>query len=842
MRGKLRRLAASACALALILLPIRPGGLTSSGALSNSAAPGGPGMAGTWQTGRKMGVGTAYGRRSRVWFTITEGVLSEVYYPILDTPDTNSLQYVVVDGRGRVTRESADTRHAIRLLDPRALAYEVTNTARDGSYRIVTDVSTDPARAAVLLHSRFVVLRPSAAHARVYALLRPNAAGSSLDNTATVVRSGAGTLLTASRPNSPYGHGPVALALAASPAFTEASVGFRLATSDPLRELSGQHRLVHHYTEARGGTVTEVAAVPLRPGHAVTLALGFGKRTGDAIGVARAALATPYARQLSAYIAGWHAYAAGLHPPHGLTGDLLTQFYTGVLTIKASEDKTYPGALVASPTIPWGNAVAAGDDPTAAGYHLVWSRDLYEQATALLAAGDRATALAALRYLFDRQQSPNGDLPQNTYLDGTTHASAEQMDEVAYPIILAWQLGLSDAATYRAHILPIANHIIFAGPSTGQERWEEAGGYSPSTIAAEIAALVCAADLARRNGDATSATLDLAVADDWTRHVSAWTVTRSGHLSRQPYYMRIDDNTDPNDGDLLSIANGGGSYDERDVADAGFLELVRLGIVRADDPAVRRSLTVVDRVIGARTRNGPGWHRYNHDGYGDTPDGAPWTGNGEGHLWPVFDGERGEYDLALGQKAQAAALLATMRRFAYGAGMIPEQVWEHKDIPAPPGMAFDDESANASLDSIGLYNGEATGSACPLNWSMAQYVRLAEDVAAGRVLEQPSVVARRYLAGLPPSGPALALTAPPADRSHFTSPLKVQGRTAPGSHVLLADLTADGTRTVTALPVSVDGRFSASVRLGVADNELVVVAIDRSGHTSIVERTVTHIF
>ena len=169
------------------------------------------------------------------------------------------------------------------------------------------------------------------------------------------------------------------------------------------------------------------------------------------------------------------------------------------MTLKAQEDKTFRGAIIASMSIPWGIAAKA-DTAAVGGYHLVWARDLYEIATGLMAAGDRATASRALNYLFTVQQEPDGRFPQNSWLDGKPYSTALQMDEMSYPIVLAWQLGRTDADAWKNHVRPAAEFVLAHGPVTEQERWEEMPGYSPSTIAAEIAGLICASDIALKNG------------------------------------------------------------------------------------------------------------------------------------------------------------------------------------------------------------------------------------------------------------------------------------------------------------------------------------------------------
>jgi glucoamylase len=296
-------------------------------------------------------------------------------------------------------------------------------------------------------------------------------------------------------------------------------------------------------------------------------------------------------------------------------------------------------------------------------------------------------------------------------------------------LVLAWQLGQTDAQTWSKHVRPSAKFIVAHGPATEQERWEEVSGYSPSTIAAEIAGLVCASDIAKRNGAKEDADHYLAVADAWAANVNKWTVTTTDHLlpsnDDPAYYIRIDNSMDPNDGAKLDVRNGGGVWDKRDVVDAGFLELVRLSIRQADDPTIVASVKVIDTAIRTETPNGPAFRRYNHDGYGGTYFGSPWLGEGVGRLWPIFTGERGEYEIALGH--DPTPYLLAMQQFANAGGMIPEQVWDQAD-PTLSGFSF----------------GGGTGSATPLAWSMAQFIRLVICAEQHRIVEMPAIVAEHF--------------------------------------------------------------------------------------------------
>ena len=370
------------------------------------------------------------------------------------------------------------------------------------------------------------------------------------------------------------------------------------------------------------------------------------------------------------------------------------------MTVRAHEDKTYRGAFIASLTIPWGQSVDAGGATGGGnGYHFVWARDEYEQLSSLFAAGDSVALKQGVIWLFTRQQQSDGHFPQNSKVDGTPDQTNIQMDETAYPIVLAWQAGKLDAGFYSSdfytqHIAKAADYLVAHGPTTPQERWEETGGYSPSTIADEIAGLTAAAAIAQKVGDTAGHAIYQATADEWQRNVENWTYTTNGNLSDGQYYIRISGSGNPNDGAIRNWPNGAGPHPENSVVDAGFLELTRLGVKAPSDGYVKHSLIAVDQSIGVNTPSGPMWKRYTFDGYGETEAGAPWTGAGIGRPWPLLSGERGEYVLANG--GNALPYLQTMANAANDGYMIPEQAWDQAD-PTSYGHVF----------------GKGTGSAAP---------------------------------------------------------------------------------------------------------------------------------
>ncbi len=684
-------------------------GLTALfGQTTNKVAPGAPGLDSHWPSAAKNGFGTANTLPSKVWFTLNNGVMTEIYYPQLDVPNTQTLQFIVCTPTTCQT-EIDEMNHEIRVLDSRALSFRQINTARNGAYTITKTYTTDPSRPVVLIEVSFSS-RGNAPYS-LYVYFDPSLKNSGMHDTGWT-KDDAFLAVDAN----------VSSALVSSSGFAEMTNGY-LGTSDGLLQLKQTRKLTQEYERAENGNVVQVGRI-LTPA-VFTLALGFGASPTEALVNARASLAGGFSVARREYDAGWHAYLSSLRHIN-LAPKYRRQFNLAALTLKALEDKTYRGAMIASPSIPWGGGPNS-NEATTSGYHAVWSRDLYHVGTAFIAMGDKASANRALDYLFKVQQKPDGSFPQNSWVDGRPIGGSLQMDQVAFPLILAYELKRQDRTTWLKHIKPAADFIVDKGPATAQERWEEKGGYSPSTIAAEIAGLVCAAEAASVNGNRTAAARYLKTADEWAGQVDRWTLT-TGTKPNHGYYLRITENDNPNDGAPIEINSGGGTYDEREIVDAGFLELVRLGIKPASDANVVNSLAVVDRLIKVQTPHGPGWYRYNHDAYGETDSGEHYNGRtGRGRLWSLLTGERGEYELARGNRPAARRHLDALMGFANEGMMLPEQVWDRSETPTPD-FRF----------------GEGTGSATPLAWSMAQFIRLAIKMQIGHNSDTPTVVAERY--------------------------------------------------------------------------------------------------
>lgn len=757
--------------LALLL-----GGL--GGAAQAGEAFGAPGLTAVRGPAAKSFVGVATEGPSRVYFTGYRGVVSEVFYPAVDTQAAVDLQFLVGDAGGGFVDEEKRQDYRVQRLHPRSMSWQAQTGNPAHHWRISKRIFTDPARDALIQRVTFSALDGRrVGDFRLYLLFKPYLDNAGAGNSAaTLARAGGGAALAASR------NQRASALLSSLPWKTQngrrmLSNGF-VGLSDGWTDLLGggaDKRMDWTFDSAGNGNVAQMGWLDLGDPRAASVSfdvvLGFGASQGQALDTAEAALGGDLGAAQRRYDAGWQAYAAGLSDQGGSADD---GYYLAAMTLKTMQDKA-SGAMVAGLGTPWG---ASQGDANAGGYHLVWPRDLFKFANALLTAGDRATAARVTDYLFNTLQqrrdcgaaeydaagcpdgfSRNGRFPQNAWVSGAQYWQGTQMDEQAMPILLAWRQGPAVYSPLWPRIKLAADYILSAGPWTYQERWEENSGYSPSTLAAQIAGLAAAADIARANGDDASAARYLSAADYWQQNVDAWTFTRSGGFGDGRYYLRLNPSAraggagragqapalSPDTPQALEVKNGGGGRDARRVVDGGFLELVRMGVKRADDPAVLATLGIYDAVLGQRL-DLPGapalpvnaWFRYNFDGYGERNDGGDFAGSGVGRLWPIFTAERGVYEIARqGGGAAGQPYLAALKQLATPEGMLPEQVWPHSAV-LPDGWAVETPAGNRA--------GTPTRSIAPLSWAMGEYISLLASIRAGRVVDLPEAACARYYA------------------------------------------------------------------------------------------------
>ena len=693
-------------------------------------APGWPGIPPRWTTSAKTGVGTALSDASRVWFTTSHGILNEVYYPRVDQACTRDFGFVVTDGNGFFAEEKRDCTSAIEALEDGVPAYRMTNTHTAGRFCIIKHVLTDPLHDVVLQQITFDL--PPGDNLHLFALLAPHLVNGGAHNTAWIDTYKGETMLFAE------GDG-TCLALGAACPFLACSVGF-VGFSDGWQQLNRDGRLTGLYDRAADGNVALTAESAMPEAGLVVLALGFGRTASEAAFRVRASLQTPVGTTLEDYCAGWRGWQAGLRPlDRTANGHNTYRVSTSVL--RAHESPGYPGGLIASLSIPWG--ASKGDDDLG-GYHLVWPRDLVQSAGACLACGAYAEALRVLRYLRAIQE-PDGRWPQNCWLDGRPYWQGLQLDECAFPILLA-EMALRHGAITRLQVAEFwpmvrqaAGFIVRNGPMTPQDRWEEDAGYTPFTLAAEIAALLAAADVADMSGAEDIAAFLRDTADDWNERIEGWLYAKDTKLAQQygvqGHYLRIVPSV-PGEASaqqdaLVALRNrpaGEDALPATDLVSVDALALVRFGLRAPNDPRVLGTVKVIDAVLLADLPQGPCWRRYNQDGYGEHADGSPYDGTGIGRPWPLLAGERAHYELAAGSRTVAEQLLVSIEAYGSPGAMLPEQVWDGPPIPERE-----------------LFPGRPSGSAMPLVWAHAEHIKLLRSLADGAVFDMAPQTVRRYL-------------------------------------------------------------------------------------------------
>jgi glucoamylase len=787
--------------VALLVISAATMGLALPQSALAQGAPGAKGAPSVWTYAGKQGLGTSYeayvnkeyqdggptGTISKVWFSTSRGIVTETAYGLIHEAQIKDLQ-LLVTGNGFLDEEKVDTKSTTEYLHtdsegrPLSLAYRIVNEDREGKYKIEKHVFTDPDRQALFMR---VIFTANEAGITPYLLVNPHVKNT---GSADVAYVGA-DYLNARQGLDEY------MSLRSSAAFTKTSAGF-VGTSDGYTDLADNGQMDWHYgwADDGGGNVAMIAELPTVSNGSVTfdVAVGFGSSHTAAMAEADGALGAGYRAVLDTFngtgsAVGWEDYltvlGGNLAAMRKMTNDGGKLLNVSAMVLKALEDKTHAGALIASLSVPWGDAKSADGFET--GYRAVWPRDFYQCAMALLALGDNQTPLVSFEYLPKVQvtsstpgnQGASGWFLQKTHVDGKLEWYQVQMDQTAMPIMLGWKLwqaGLLSNADldhwYRVMLKPAAEFLANGGyvdingsayqvdpPWTRMERWEEQAGYSPSTTAAEITGLVTAADIADAVGDPGAASRYRKKADEFAAAIESTMFTTTGPFGNGKYFLRITQNTNPNDGGFISGSNGRPALDERQVLDPGFLELVRYGVRAAADPHILDSLPELDdtgldenlRVYYKMPCKGgakaPGWRRYGNDGYGErTSDGGAYLGGDtsqRGRVWPFLTGERGHYELELAKaKGNGNAdpndlnvlrdtYVRAMECFADGGLMLPEQVWD-------------------GVGNNGIYDfatGEGTDSATALAWTHAEYIKLVKSLSDGNTWDSYQIVRDRYI-------------------------------------------------------------------------------------------------
>ncbi|KZN44009.1 glycoside hydrolase family 15 protein [Pseudoalteromonas luteoviolacea] len=791
--------------LSCLSLALIAAGLIGCGSATNTqkieTAPGAPGDKPFWTYSDKTGIGTSYeaykngqyandaktGEVSKVWFSIAKGMITETMFGLIHQAQIRDMQFIVTGEDFTITeRDELDVFIDYLYKDaqgrPLSLAYKVISKDKQGRFTLEKHIFTDPDGQTLFVRAK---VDTQLSGVKAFVNVNPYVNNNGLNDSATVTDKG---LVAWEADNF--------LTLQSSTKFAQASVGFT-GSSDNLNELKENHALTRTYqsTGETKGNVNWLAELGEVKGSATfDLALSFGKSQADSFAQGAAALGKGYDQVLAHYNGqgnhiGWEDYLASLEPMQRLanyTTDSGKLLNVSALVLKAQEDKTHAGALIASLSNPWGDTVAAEQGHT--GYKAVWVRDFYQVAMAFMAMGDPDTALTSFEYLEKVQvtdgtpgnQGDTGWFLQKTHVDGELEWVGVQLDQTAMPIMLAWKLWqagvLSDEKLvywYERMLKPAAEFLVDGGlakilwndtqitpPATQQERWEEQDGYSPSTTAAIIAGLVTASDIAKLAGDKTGQKKYLETAKQYNGSVEKLMFTTKGNLQGKDadgeYFFRIARDEDPNTSTKLGDNNGRAGLDKRQIIDGGFLELVRYGVRDADAPSILKTLPEYEdetlpenlRVKYSFTFAGdpntyPGFRRYGNDGYGEDEvkgtnyaEGGQNTPGQRGRVWPFFTGEKGHYEIAAvaatkGLNKEAVTRIKHtyvrgMEHFANEGLMLPEQVWD-----------------GVGVNPFGYQLGEGTNSATPLAWTHAEYVKLVRSLADKNVWDHYPVVSEQ---------------------------------------------------------------------------------------------------
>lgn len=687
-------------------------------------APGAPGHFSPWTSGAKTGIGRAHNTSAVISFTIGKGVLNEVYFPQMDIASIRECSFVIADGRDFFSDERTDT-HQRQWTAARGVpAFSIENSGTGNSYIIRKDILSDPLRNTVLQRIRFDPCRPDL---QLYVFLTPHLHNSGWDNEAWTGEYKGMPMLFAACDG-------LSLALACTSGWERSSVGF-IGASDGYTDLLQNKKLTRQYSYAGKGNV-QLCAGPI--GNSSIIAIGFGLRPEEAAHQARSSLLDDFDNIWQRYVREWKDWHQSMKK--AIKGNTVKAKYLreSSAALRVSESRRYPGAIIASLSIPWGQSKGVNHG---LGYHLVWPRDLVETAWGLLALGAEEDAMRILNYLFTVQNA-DGKWSQNMWLDGRPCLDKIQMDQVALPLLLVhscFRRKLIDRNTwqrYKAGILKAVSFILHYGPCTQEDRWEQQPGLSPFTLAAEIAALVAAAELLRHFGDKEMAKRCLSMADGWNAMIEMWTYVKGTATAKRcgadGYYIRINPSNSPAQDvkdHLLNIhhhPHDTGQIPVGDVVSVDALALVRFGLRRADDPRILSTIAVIDHELKKDLPAGPCWRRFTKDGYGEDEAGNPFQGVGIGRSWPLLTGERAHYEIAAGNIGKARKLFHTMEALSYN-GLFPEQVWDADDIPDK-----------------GLFKGRYTNSAMPLTWAQAEYIKLAVSLRYKKIFDMPPGTAQRY--------------------------------------------------------------------------------------------------
>lgn len=704
-------------------------------AISNSTPPGAPGISARWTSSAKSGIGKSLNHASNPIFTLSHGIINEVYYPREDLACIRDMEFIVTNGKDFFSEEKRDCTHTIKWMKEGVPAFQIVNNCVQKRYTIEKEILTDPYRDSLLQRIKFKPGKKFEKETfKLFVLLAPHINNEGADNTGWLGDYKGTPMLFAYRDG-------ITLALACFYSdFIKRSVGY-VGTSDGYNDLKQHKQMEWEYQKAPNGNIALTAEIDISKTKEFVLALSFGLRAEDAGNRAWSSLMDGFETAKDRYIYEWDQFQKKLHSVKTDRNTIGKDFRASATVLNLHDSKKFPGGVVASLSIPWGNTKG---DKDLGGYHLVWPRDLVESSGGFLALKSKDEVLKILNYLMSTQED-DGKWSQNMWLEGTPWWTGIQMDEIALPILLVdqcerkYNLETDRLKRYWPGIKKAISFLVMHGPSTQQDRWEEESGLSSFTLAAEITGLLSAAHLADISDEPEIAKYCREMADFWNEQIENWTYVTDTPFSKEVgidgYYMRINPYHKPAEevkNNFIYIKNKtreNGKMHLWELVCVDALSLVRFGLRSADDPKILNTIKLIDQKLKVDTPYGSCWHRYTNDGYGEDKDGNAFSGNGKGigRAWPLLTGERAHYEIAAGNIQTAKDLLKAMDAFANNS-LLPEQIWDTTDIPEKE-----------------LFFGRHSGSAMPLTWAHSEYIKLCYSIKAKKIFDMSPYVYDRYV-------------------------------------------------------------------------------------------------
>jgi glucoamylase len=592
-------------------------------------AKGKPGAKPRWTSGAKTLVGTAASSRSRIWYTIGNGILNEIYFPDVDQANTRSVRFLVADASGFFSDEEWDATHNVQWLETGIPSCKIETRCKLGKYTIEKEIVTDPVRDTLMMRVHF---RPSVPELRLYLFVDVHMGDRGADNSAWAGTYKGEKLLIASRDRT-------CLAAMSNPPLLQSSCGY-IGKSDGFTLLS-HHQPLSESNTAMEGNVAMTGEIDYSASEGQFLiSLACGSDPAEAAQQARAGVLQDFDTTRELFAQHWKADQGKYDDIADLSGESLDMYRVSTAVLETHQSKRFPGGFVASLSLPWG---FARSDDDVGGYHVLWPRDMVETAMGKLASGDARSARSTLFYLNCTEDEHCG-WSQDMWLDGTPHWGAIQMDGMALPIFSQTSCGATRRSMAMMQLPWSATPASFSS-NMGRSRSRIAGRRcraihpTPWQPRSQHSWRLQTLKSSQVRWPKQSSCDRLRMA--WNDSIDEFTYVEGTTLAKKyeidGYYVRMMPpervQTENGDGFNLKMPNlpsDSKIHHAVDIVSPDAIALVRFGLRTASDPRITSTVKLLDATLKRATKTGAVWIRSTNDGYGEKVDGSPFDKNGVG--------------------------------------------------------------------------------------------------------------------------------------------------------------------------------------------------------------------